>query len=205
MDYKLPFEDILNAAPDAMLVSNEKGEIIFVNQQTKTVFGYSKDELIGKRIEVLIPSRYAGHHHKHVGSFFEKPNFRAMGSGTELFGLRKDGVEIPVEISLSPVQTDRGTLVAASIRDVSDKRRVEKEAEENRNFLSHIVNNSQSLIYAKDLEGKYVLVNDQWCAALKKSKDVIGLTDFDVFDKEQAQQYSTNDKEVLTTKTAVRF
>lgn len=119
------FRALLEAAPDAMVIVDERGRISLVNGQVESAFGYGRDELLGKSIEILVPERLRG---KHVGDregFFSAPRARPMGAGLELFARRKDGSEFPVEISLSPMKTAEGTLVSAAIRDISERKRQE--------------------------------------------------------------------------------
>jgi two-component system, sensor histidine kinase len=118
---------VLDAAPDAMIVIDESGVIRFANRQATTVFGYAHVELVGQKVEFLMPPRFQARHLSHRQSYAESLRMRPMGIGLELFGLRKDGTEFPVEISLSPIDDDSGTLVAAAIRDVTDRKRVEAE------------------------------------------------------------------------------
>jgi PAS domain S-box-containing protein len=118
--------NVLETAPDAIVVIDSSGVIVLVNTQTETMFGYQRSELLGEKIEILVPIRNRS---KHVGQrrgFFREPHIRAMGSRLPLFGLRKDGSEFPVEISLSPLQTEDGMLVTSAIRDVTERK--EREA-----------------------------------------------------------------------------
>lgn len=119
---------ILETSPDAVVVIDKQGVIVLINAQTEAMFGYHRDELIGKKVEILVPVRYQrGHVAQRLG-FFDNPRLRAMGqAGRPLFGLRKDGREFPVEISLSPLDTDVGLLVTSTIRDVTQ--RMQQEAE----------------------------------------------------------------------------
>jgi protein-histidine pros-kinase len=116
------FKELLDAAPDAMVIVDHAGEIVLVNRQTERLFGYARAELLGQSVEVLVPPRLRASHDAHRAGYARDARARPMGAGGELHALRRDGSEFPAEISLSPVDTEVGRLVTAAIRDVTERR-----------------------------------------------------------------------------------
>ena len=156
------------AVPDALVAVNPEGVIVQANSQTERLFGYTQGELIGQGVEMLVPDAQRKEHHRHRERFRRQPATRRMGASMDLRGRRKDGTEFPVEISLSPVDTDSGMVVLSAIRDVSDRKRIEEELRkaheelaaskdrellESQNKLALIVDSSQDAIMGKDLSG----------------------------------------------------
>src|SRR5579872_2348808 len=159
---------ILDAIPDAVAAVNRQGVIIQVNSQIEAMFGYTHDELVGQSIEMLVPERQRTSHHQHREDFHQHAKIRRMGSGLDLYARRRDGSEIPVEISLSPVATGNGSVVLSVIRDISDRKRIElelrraneeldrrktRELRESQNRMALIVDSSQDAIIGKNLDG----------------------------------------------------
>jgi PAS domain S-box-containing protein len=117
----------IEGAPMAMLMIDAQGSIVLLNAETERLFGYDRDELRGQKVEVLVPERFRRHHPEHRSRFHTHPEARRMGEGRELFGLRKNGSEFPIEIGLSPVHTDLGTFVLSAIVDISERTRQANE------------------------------------------------------------------------------
>ncbi|MER7767152.1 PAS domain S-box protein [Kitasatospora sp. NPDC096140] len=149
------FRALLEAAPDAMVITDDAGTITLVNAQTEALFGYPRKELLGRSVELLVPTRFRDQHHRHRDEYAANRQVRPMGAGLELHGLRKDGTEFPVEISLSPLETADGLLFSAAVRDVSDR----KAAEARINELAALVESSQDAILAKTLDGRITYWN----------------------------------------------
>jgi PAS domain S-box-containing protein len=148
------YRQIVEAAPDAAVVIDTYGLIILINQQTEKLFGYERKELLNQPIEVLIPQRFRGGHHIHRDGYFSEPKVREMGAGLDLYGVKKDGTEIPVEISLSQLRTKAGVFSTASIRDATSRRRAEDH------FKSFLETAPDAMVII-DKTGQITLVNQQ--------------------------------------------
>ncbi|MGO8949411.1 MAG: ATP-binding protein [Ktedonobacterales bacterium] len=157
---------LLDALPDGAIIADEEGRIQFANRQTDALFGYAARELLGQPVEVLMPERFHTVHSIHRANYIAKPHLRPMGTGLHLFGLRQDGTEFPVEISLSPVSVGGTPLVLATIRDVSAQRLLEQYAREELArrlaLLQGVLNELPVGVYlARGWDGELVLANRQ--------------------------------------------
>jgi PAS domain S-box-containing protein len=137
------------AMPNAIVVVDETGGLVLVNAQAERLFGYARDELLGRPLDVLVPERYRGGHQAVRATFWRAPSTRAMGAGRELFGLRKDGVEVPIEIGLNPIDLSPGQFVLASIVDLTERKR----AQEMQQTMAAIVEAADDAIVTKTLDG----------------------------------------------------
>lgn len=133
------FEALIESAPDGMVIVNDKGTIVLVNARTEELFGYGRQELLGQSVDILLPNSFRADHAAHRAAFVRDPRSRPMGTKVDLRARRKDGSEFPVEVSLSPLQTEHGLLVSSTVRDVTARRQAEaalRESNERFSFAS---------------------------------------------------------------------
>jgi two-component system NtrC family sensor kinase len=150
------FQSLLESAPDAIVIVDSRGRIVIVNSQVERLFGYDRSKLIGQPIELLLPERLHARHAQHRATYIGEPHTRPMGIGLDLVARRSDGSEFPVEISLSPLQTEDGLLVTSVIRDISDRKQaadeLERQVRRRTAHLNALLEFSQELLGARGLD-----------------------------------------------------
>jgi PAS domain S-box-containing protein len=164
-----PFRELLDTAPDAMVIVDERGRIELVNAQTEALFGYARSELLGRPVEILIPERFRTAHVAHRTAYVGAPNLRSMGSGLALSGRHKDGTEVAIEVSLSPLHTPNGVVVSAAIRDIRERRRMEAAAKLAADRLLSAVESIQDAFALFDSGDRLVLCNSAFRRTLPDS------------------------------------
>ncbi len=158
-NWNLPFRLLVDAAPDGILVCDDGGRIVLVNAEAERMFGYAHDELLGQLVETLIPPSVRPRHGEHIAGYVAAPRLRTMGESLDLRGCRRDGTEFPVEISLSPVITEKGRLVIAGIRDVTERLRLEHENKRATANLMSAVEAVQEAFLLFDEQDRVTMVN----------------------------------------------
>ena len=159
---------LLEAAPDAMVIVDERGTIQLVNAQTEALFGYARAELLGHPVEMLIPARFRATHPAYRAGFVASPKLRPMGTGLQLTGRHKDGTEVAIEVSLSPLQTSKGVVVSAAIRDIRERRRIEAEARLASDRLLSAVESIQDAFALFNADDRLVLCNSAFRVELPR-------------------------------------
>ncbi len=174
------FRLLLDAAPVATIISDPAGRITLVNGQAESLFGYRRSELTGQLVEVLVPDYTSASHLNNRMTYLATPRVRPMGLGLELYAKCKGGREVPVEIELSYINTRDGTMVMSFIMDITERKRIAAELEQQRSFLRNVIDVSPSMIFVKDYDGRFVLVNPSVAAIYNTTIDaLIGKTDAD--------------------------
>lgn len=153
------FRQVIESSPNGIVIVDKNGVINLVNEQIEKTFGYSRDELLGTSIDILVPRRFQVIHPKYRNSFFANPSTRPMGAGRDLFGLRKDGSEFPVEIGLNPMQTEHGLMVLGTIVDITERKNAEESLRRSQEQLAGVIDSAMDAIISVDEDQRIVLYN----------------------------------------------
>jgi PAS domain S-box-containing protein len=192
------FRTLLESTPDAMIVANENGEIVLINDQVEVLFGYDRGELVGMPVETLMPQSVRQQHHGYREFYAADPRVRPMGKSAELHGVNRDGSEFPVEISLSPIHDDDGMLIVAAVRDITERRRAEEIIRTRDAWLGGILENAPIQVVLKDTDGRIMAISQNVADFFGLTRDdFIGRTTVDFLPEEIANTYMAADREVI--------
>ena len=193
---------LLDAAPDAIVVMNRDGRIALVNEQAEKIFGYGREELLGQEIEMLMPEHLKDRHAAHRADYCDHPKVRPMGAASEMYGLRKDGTEFPVEISLSPLRTGEEWLVLSAIRDITDRRRADEALRLSEERFRVALKNSSVVVFHQDHELRYTWINSP--VLVWAEKDYLGHTDAEIVGGEEGARLTAIKRGVLQSGIGTR-
>jgi PAS domain S-box-containing protein len=203
------YRGIIESAPDGLMITDERGTIIMVNPRMLDLFGYGAHELVGQPMEILVPSAIRARHPGLRNGFLEEGRSRNMGSTDgSLRGVRKDGTEFPVEVGLSrlPAIGGRGVCVCASVRDVTERNRVEQDVRNSQRQIRTLVDSIGSIITLKDREGRYQLLNATYARYMGiGEKDVLGKSAYELLPKEVADKIADVESRVMETGEAITY
>ena len=182
---------LLEAAPDATLVVGEAGRIVMVNAQVQALFGYGRHELLGQPVELLLPERFRNTHLQHRARYLDDPRARPMGAGLQLYAVTMEGREFPVEISLSPMQSESGMLVTAAVRDISERKHAEEALRAAAARIRDLYDRAPCGYHSLGPDGTFLEINDTELSWLGRTRDeVVGRMKFsDVLTADSVERF----------------
>ena len=190
---------IVEASPNAMLMADAGGKIVLVNAQTEKLFGYPRAELLGQKLERLVPERLRAHPPGVRGGFFLDPIEHPLGTGRDWQGLRKDGTEIPIEIGLTPVKIGEGTFVLALIVDITERKRDEDTLRRQHHLLRTLIDNLPVYIYEKDVERRFLTANTAVAHLMGREfpDELLGKRDEDFYPEHASVDFQADEEKVF--------
>ena len=193
------FRLLVEASPDALVITDRRSVIVMVNAQTEKLFGYRREDLIGQAVEILVPDRFRRTHVAQGGAYVENPRVRPMGGVENLFGRHRDGHEFAVDISLSPVETEEGLLIAAAVRDVSERERLIGALRDSESMYRLLTENSTDMISRHNLEGIYLYASPA-CRSLLGfgPEELVGRSPYELIHPDDRDEVARVHSAVLT-------
>jgi len=200
------FRGFVESAPDAVVIADQRGRIVLVNAQTERLFGYARQELERRPMELLLPKRFRRRHKEHRRQYLVESLGRPKENSLELSGLRKDGTEFPIEISLSPLPTPDGRLVCGAIRDITERKRAEEALRESEGRLTAIMEHTPAAMFLKDTHGRYLHFNRQFAQTFHLDlNQAIGKTDRELFPAAKHAIFKAKYSKVIKTQKPIQF
>jgi len=170
---RIEVESLLEGMPDALVICNQEGNITYINLLAEKLLGYTRSELLGQKIERLVPNRFGTHHEKYRDLYFKKPQSRPMGMGLELYARHKNGIEIPVDISLSSIETTNGKCAIAAIRDVTKRKEIQRLLDESEKRWKYALESGNQGVWDWYVPEKIIYFSHTWKAMLGYQDDEI--------------------------------
>ncbi len=200
------FRSLVESASDAIVVADHRGAIVSWNRSASRLFGYAGEEAIGKPLTILMPERYRSAHEKGLAHIESRGTGRAMGTVLEVHGLRSDGAEFPIELSLATWTSAAGNFYSGIIRDISGRKKTEDALRRSEKLLRDIANNTTAVIYVKYTDGRYLFVNHRFEQIFNLTADrIVGRTDHEIFPHKAADAFRANDMIVIEQNRAVEY
>jgi PAS domain S-box-containing protein len=200
------FRSLIESAPDSIVIVNDEGTITLVNSRTEELFGYTRDELLEKPLEILIPGLLREKHLSFRDEFMKHPRTEGMASEVELVGRRLNGNEVPLEITFNPCKTESGLLAIAVVRDISARKRSEEALRLNDELLQSVMNNSSAVIYIKDMDARYLRINKRFEDLFHVTNEsVCGKTAGDFFPAELTEGWNKREREVIQQRRGIQW
>ena len=196
------FRGLLESAPEAMVIVDQSGHIVLVNTQTERLFGYGREELFGKPVEMLMPECLREKHAGVRSQYLISPHARPMGAGLTLYGRRKQGSEFPVEVSLGPMHNDGGMLISSTIRDITERKQAEQALRESEERFRVALKNAPTVVFNQDRDLRYTWINSPVLAWAEK--DFLGRTDAEIVGGEEGGSLTAIKRGVLESGVATR-